>query len=222
VARKIGDDTSPANVIAQVQTWWGLDITTDDAEAILDYQANAGVGLDYALGHVISERYTIIGWTTHGHNGEDVPLWGYGPGKPTGLLDNTRLAHRAARAMGFELSAADQLLFASIRDYFSGAQMDMSDPANPVCVAGNLRFPAGKDLAIIESMDLEMSLPGLAVHVPANDTCYVPLVGIALIDAFNTSASKVAATDGVVRERLERLAEEIGIDPDLAIGSLIR
>lgn len=74
LARKIGGDTSIANLRAQIATWWGLDITDDDAQAILDYQAGAGVSLDYAISAVISDRYTVIGWTTHGHSGEDVPL----------------------------------------------------------------------------------------------------------------------------------------------------
>lgn len=44
-----------------------------------------------------------LGFTTHGHTGEDVFLYAFGPGKPSGLLENTDLPVKMADFLGFSL-----------------------------------------------------------------------------------------------------------------------
>jgi alkaline phosphatase len=50
----------------------GLDITDEDIAAM-------DITDSYSISEHISETYTVFGWTTHGHNGGDVPLWAYAP-----------------------------------------------------------------------------------------------------------------------------------------------
>lgn len=46
-----------------------------------------------------------LGFTTHGHTGEDVFLYAFGPGKPSGLLENTDLPVKMADFIGFSLDS---------------------------------------------------------------------------------------------------------------------
>ncbi|KML33452.1 hypothetical protein VL12_10150 [Rossellomorea marisflavi] len=46
-----------------------------------------------------------LGFTTHGHTGEDVFLYAFGPGKPSGLLENTDLPVKMADFLGFSLDS---------------------------------------------------------------------------------------------------------------------
>ncbi len=44
-----------------------------------------------------------LGFTTHGHTGEDVFLYAFGPGKPSGLHENTDLPIVMADFLGFSM-----------------------------------------------------------------------------------------------------------------------
>ncbi|MFS8188801.1 alkaline phosphatase [Rossellomorea marisflavi] len=46
-----------------------------------------------------------LGFTTHGHTGEDVFLYAFGQGKPSGLLENTDLPVKMADFLGFSLDS---------------------------------------------------------------------------------------------------------------------
>ncbi len=53
----------------------GHDATDKDTAEILElYNNGKGLSLDYVISDVISRNHTVIGWTTHGHSGEDVPM----------------------------------------------------------------------------------------------------------------------------------------------------
>lgn len=45
-------------------------------------------GLENEMVKLMAKR-AHLGFTTHGHTGEDVFLYSYGPGKPVGLIENT-------------------------------------------------------------------------------------------------------------------------------------
>lgn len=62
--------------------------------------------LERAMTRMMAER-ARLGFTTHGHTGEDVFLYAFGPGKPSGLLDNTELAGVIAGQLGFRFGADD-------------------------------------------------------------------------------------------------------------------
>jgi alkaline phosphatase len=193
LAGKLGKTPTNQQIIDGIKTWWGLDITPADADAILKLY-NGGMSLDWALGEYISAHYTLFGWTTHGHTGEDVPLWCYGPMSPCGLVDNTELAHWSAHALGFRLSMVNPRLYVEVGKVFGNYKIDWSVPANPVLVIGCARLPISKDLLYIGPKTF--NLEGLVVYVDPDDEygldtkedgdekVYIPMQAVKIIKMF--------------------------------------
>ena len=80
-----------------------MDITDEEADQILGLAARykkEKVEGHYALGELLCARYTSVGWTTHGHDGGDVPLHAFGPGRPFGVIDGPDVAGVCARRHG--------------------------------------------------------------------------------------------------------------------------
>jgi len=177
LAGAIGSGADTTKVMDEVKKWWGLAITRDDAQDILD-RAKA-IGLSYALAEILSARYTVLGWTTHGHLGDDVPLWAYGADGFSGLMDSTELATATADLVGYGLSAANARLYVDLDSVSSSWKTDDSDPANLVLVVGNARLPDGKDLLILGSRTWE--LEGLVVYVPKTGKWFVPREAVELL-----------------------------------------
>lgn len=99
--RELGSNPSPAALREQVQRWG---VVLADSELVrIERLVESGMDLDYALAETYSRCHTLLGWTSHGHTGEDVPLWSFGPGRPTGLVDNTDIARSIASALGLAL-----------------------------------------------------------------------------------------------------------------------
>jgi alkaline phosphatase len=219
---KIEDLGGPtiANLQSAIQEWWGLAITEDDAQAILDYQDAMGVYLNYAIAFVISERYTYFGWTTHGHTGTDVPIWAYGPGQPRGTLDNVQVARRTAAALDVNLNATQQVLFVDLAKHFPGYNLDKSDAENPVVKVGDCELPVSKDFMTVNGVKTAFQLPGLTVHAPATDKVYVSLPAIAMIDAFNAGKAFGRPSRAAIEQRLRQLAVDVGVDPEFAVSLL--
>ena len=73
-----------------------------------------GEDLHYAIGPILAKR-AYLGFTSHGHTGEDVPLYTYLPNNKRiiGLIDNTDIAKNIAKAMGINLDEASKKLFMS-------------------------------------------------------------------------------------------------------------
>lgn len=182
LAREIGSDTSAANIKANLQQWWGIEATDTEVDEILALKA-AGMSLNDAIPDVINRAHTVLGWTTHGHTGEDVPLWAYGPDKPAGLIDNTEIAHATAGALGFDLAKLDAYLFVEARKTFPGARLDLADPANPVLRIGPCSLPVNKNLLIYEPLDLEIPLEGLTVYAEKTNKVYISGLAVALVQA---------------------------------------
>ena len=97
-----------------INQYWGLSLTLTDIQAIKAIQAGsstrAAVSLDYAISEYVSQKFTVFGWTTHGHTAEDVPLWAWGPKDtaPAGHFDNTDLAKIVADTLHFSLDKAQK------------------------------------------------------------------------------------------------------------------
>lgn len=184
LATKIGTDLSPENIKAQLKTWWGIDATDEEITEILELHDNGeGLSLDYAISEVISRNHTVIGWTTHGHCGEDVPLWAYGPAHPSGYMDNTDIAEYVSKEMGFDLNKTSSCLYVEASKCFSKDNgdgqideneylLDMSDPLNPVLRIGDAELPVNKDLLIKDGVTHELN--GVVVYAPATDRVYIP------------------------------------------------
>jgi alkaline phosphatase len=183
LARKIGSDLSPANLDAKILEWWGIDPTDEEVNGILALRG-AGATLDYAISEVLSASRTVLGWTSHGHTGEDVPLWTYGPNRPTGHFDNTDLAWMVTDAFGFDLGVFDQLLFNNVADEFV-YEVDATDPANPVLRVGSCELPNGKNRLTYTPYNMTFEVDGLVVQVEATGKVYVPHLAVALLRAFN-------------------------------------
>ena len=167
------ENDSDAELKAKVAQYWRLDITDDDVAAIRSLEPT--VGLAYALARVLSNNYTVIGWTTHGHNGETVPVWIQGADAPVGIIDNTDLAYMAADAMGADLAKASDYLYVDLEDAGLAFNIDESDPTNPVLLVKGAKLPVSKDIMLIEHKGRTRSiqLPGLTVYAPATGKAYV-------------------------------------------------
>lgn len=155
VALEIGGDLSDANMIDKIQTLWGITIDAAECQEIRDMALGDAGSLSYALARIISKNHTAIGWTSHGHNAEDVPLWAYGPCAPKGLLDNTELAAKVAGVLGLNMGYIQNRLFVNLDDVFSDWELDVTDPLNPVAkLSGkwaDAELPLSKDLLTIKT-----------------------------------------------------------------------
>lgn len=189
VANKIGEDLSSDNIKAQLKTWWGIDASDEDVAEILALKNN-GTSLDYAISDVISRNHTVIGWTTHGHCGEDVPLWAYGPDYPAGHMDNTEIAEYIADKFRFDLSETSEQLFVEAGDAFSEDDgdgqldeneylLDMTDPSNPVLRIGDAELPVNKNILVKDGVTHE--LDGIVVYASATDKIYFPAEVMSLL-----------------------------------------
>ncbi|MGA1870689.1 MAG: alkaline phosphatase [bacterium] len=162
LANKIGSDHSPTNIITNVKQWWGIDITLKDVNEILSLEP--GVGFSCALAKVITQNYTVMGWSTHGHTGDDVPIWSFGPKKLIGHFDNTQIAETVARWVGFRLDHINAYLFVDVREVFDEWLIDTTDTGNPVLTIEGARLPIGKDIMIHNG--IEYDLGSIVVHSP--------------------------------------------------------
>ncbi|MFH2067521.1 MAG: alkaline phosphatase [Pseudomonadota bacterium] len=160
---------SDTELIAKVAEYWSLNITQEDVDEIRELEPS--VGLAYALARVLSKNYTVIGWTTHGHNGETVPLWAYGMDIPRGIIDNTDLAKIAAHAMDVNLDQMSGNLFVDLAAITNNYVIDQTDPANPVVKIKGAELPVSKDFMVYKGKTIR--LPGITVFAPATDKVYV-------------------------------------------------
>lgn len=184
----MGKNPGPAQVIKTVKKYWGLDITPEVATEILKTAAKyeglpkRAPGFN-ALGEVISKHYTRIGWTTHGHTGEDVPLYAKGPGKPTGLLDAPQLGQVMARALGLDLARATARLFVPAEKAFPRAwKVEKRDGAE--CLV--IKRPGGEALLPLNGNLLRLGkktsqLEGVVLHVAKTGRAYLPAQAVAAI-----------------------------------------
>jgi alkaline phosphatase len=175
---QIGNNCSYANLSKAIKNWWGIDITEEDYKEIKKLMDN-GTYLSYAIGEVISKNYTAIGWTSHNHTGEDVPLWTYGPGRPVGLYDNTDLARITASSLGFDLGETNKELFVEAGEVFPGYSLDKSDSANPVLRIDSFELPINKNILIAGNEVHE--LKGIVVYAPMTEKVYIPMDAVRII-----------------------------------------
>jgi alkaline phosphatase len=200
---KIGTDLSPKNIKKQLKTWWGIDATDEDIAEILKlYNNGKGLSLDYAISEVISHNHTVIGWTTHGHSGDDVPLWAYGPDYPTGHMDNTEIAGYIAKELGFDLNKTNSHLFIEVGEVFSkdngDGQLDeneyllnMTDSSNPVLEIGGAELSVSTNILIKNGVAHE--LEGIVVCAPVTGKVYIPAGALPLINGTKVDGIQRAA-----------------------------
>jgi alkaline phosphatase len=180
VVRMMADDSDDA-LIASVSENWGLAITQDDVDEIRAYMEKMGQDLSYSMAAVLSKNYTVIGWTTHGHNGETVPVWVYGADAPVGTIDNTDLATIAADAMEMNLDKVSDYLYVDLSEVTDDYEIDFeTDPENPVLKMNGAEMPISKDFMTYKGRTIKM--PGLTVYAPATEKVYVSKKAIKILN----------------------------------------
>ncbi|MFH1032903.1 MAG: alkaline phosphatase, partial [Pseudomonadota bacterium] len=116
----LGKDISPERLQEAVGRLWGMEIGPEEAQRILAVAAKRPKSPEDGLGEVLSAKHTLVGWATHGHSGGDVPLFAYGPGHPTGLLEAPQVGLTMAKALGANLRQLDQRLHAPAAQALAG------------------------------------------------------------------------------------------------------
>jgi len=103
-------DDNRSNIREVMSEWYGIDNLTPREVALIK-NTSAG-NMNYTVGLMLSER-AYLGWTTHGHTGQEVNLFTYLPGdeRITGTLDNTEIALICAGVWGIDLQAVTAQLF---------------------------------------------------------------------------------------------------------------
>jgi len=161
---------SDAEIVAGIETYWSITISEEELSYIRSLEPS--VGLSYAISRAVSLYHTVIGWTTHGHNGETVPLWVYGADLPVGIIDDTELADIAAAAMGTNLNYLTSELFVDVSQATGALQIDTTtDPENPVLKVGGAILPANKDYGIIGNQTVQF--PAVTVYAPVTNKAYI-------------------------------------------------
>ena len=172
-----------------IAAYWGVDITREQAKEIRllqDVQTgdNNKMGLAYAMSEIVSRDHTLVGWTTHGHTGDDVPLWTYGKERLIGLFDNTEIAKEIACRSRCDLKNVSKKLFVPVTTVFPGASTDATDPENLVLKIGNATLYESKDLLKIDGR--LFSLEGIVVYAPepATENWFIPQDAVTLINKY--------------------------------------
>ncbi len=199
VVAAMNGDFSDSSMIAAIDSLWNISIEGEECQEIRDMAKGDAGSMSYALARVISKNHTSIGWTSHGHNAEDVPLWAYGPGAPKGLLDNTELAEVVADVLNLNMKKIQNFLFVNLNDAFGwdGWTLDETDPDNPVAIlSGKSRIggreiqaelPISKDLLIIKEngeTKRTYNLEGVVVYEPNTERVYVPYRAVRIMKVY--------------------------------------
>lgn len=182
---EVPSPATPANVVETFTTrlgsYWADNMTGEHAQYVADKLNESGVyGSSYAIAEYLSKELTTYGWTTHGHTGEDVPLWAYGANRPVGLFDNTDLAKITAKGFGFNLDRMTKRLFVDASAAFPESYIDKTDEANPVLVVGDAKLPASKDYIKFADGTVKY-LPGIVVYAPAIDKMFIPKKAVRML-----------------------------------------
>ncbi len=158
--------------VLEVAALYGItNPTADETKAL-----NSSTNLSKTLVQLLANRANL-GFTTGGHTGEDLFMYSYGPGKPTGLIENTDVAKSSATALGFNLGKVDKEVFVEAESAFKkiGAKVsiDSSEKTNPVLIVKKgkttAEIPVNKNIVTIKGKDKELK----TVTVQSNGKFYV-------------------------------------------------
>ena len=194
--RKVGNDKTPEKVKQVVKEYWDMDISDEDAEAILAISKRDKDDPQNGFGEVLSPKYTSIGWTTHGHTGGDVPLFAYGPRSPHGLLDGPEIGIVTAGALGLDLNRLNGRLFVEAKEAFTegSVTVDKTDEENPVVriAYGNSKAELPVNKNILRLNDAVSELEGVVVYIAETDKSYIPLQAVNAIKGIKSAMPVVS------------------------------
>ena len=138
-------------------------------------EADTVTDIEGEMAAMLSKRASL-GFTTHGHTGEDVFLYAYGPGKPTGLHENTDLAVAVSDYLELDLHSLGNW-YVDAKEYYGKrgykTKIDTSDRHNPKFVAEKekevLEFLENKNIMVRNGEEVELK----AVNVYNGDTFFI-------------------------------------------------
>ena len=168
------ESIDPRAVQGAVERHWGVALDLEEAREILAIAAaQSSTSAHRGLGRVVSRKATVIGWSTHGHTGGDVPLFAYGPGRPVGLIDGPRIGTLTAEALGLNLAVLNDRLFVDAHQALAPAKVEVveASPENLVVRVSSgdrtAELPVNKNRLLMDGD--EIVLEGLVVCAPPVD-----------------------------------------------------
>ncbi|WP_409302375.1 alkaline phosphatase [Peribacillus sp. SCS-155] len=162
--------------LKEVADLYGLDNLT--AQELETLKNSANITSD--MSKMLSNR-AHLGFTTGGHTGEDVFLFSYGPSRPTGIIENTDIAKKIAKFMGFDLGILTKKLYIGASESFKKKgytmRIDVTNASNPVFIAEKegykLEIPANKNHVKVSYKNVQKTISVNGVHVYNGKDFYV-------------------------------------------------
>jgi len=184
--RLLQGEPVPERIKVVMASEWGIsDLSEPELKAVVDL-VTARKPTQPATVTMLSRR-ARLGWTTGGHTGADVFLFTYGPGHPTGLMENTGVAQAMANVMRVDFGQLNRRLFVDALEIFGAmgyqANLEQADAANPVLVVtkgeAKAELPVSKNLLRMGGKTTE--LEGLVVLADKLGKVFVPQQAIDLV-----------------------------------------
>ena len=171
------DNNSTTDEIKEAfHTKWQLSLNDTQAEDILKFKKNS-----LGVANYLSNNTSIIGWTTSGHTGVDVPLWvyPYADDLPVrGNMDNTQLPIRLAKIMGIDLNMTEKELFVDVKTVFPDYKIT-NDNTGYILEIGKTRLPVNKNIVI--KGDKTFRTEGITVYAPNINKVFISKDAINII-----------------------------------------
>ena len=174
-------DEKRTNAVEVMSEWYGIDNLTPREIALI--KNTKSEDMNYTVGLMISER-AFLGWTTHGHTGQEVNLFTYLPGdeRITGMLDNTDIALICAGVWGIDLTAVTSQLFNEAESAFQakGADVEVDLETGEMTVKKGdttLVIPDNKNYVLLNGDKVAID----SVIVNQSGVFYVPEAVLAMI-----------------------------------------
>lgn len=158
-----------SNIRQVLKEYYGIeDLSNEEVKQIAEAETGK---LNEVVGPIISKR-AKLGWTSHGHTGNDVALYMYHPRnhRMMGVIDNSDIAKYIEEVLGLDLKATTDRLFVNAHEALTKKKalitIDANNKENPVLIATKgdkvIRFPVNKDIAIVNGKIVK--LPGVIVY----------------------------------------------------------
>lgn len=185
-------NSQKSNIRQVLKEYYGIeDLSDEEVKQIADAEPGK---LNEVVGPMISKR-SKLGWTSHGHTGNDVVLYMYHPRnyRMMGVIDNSDIAKYVEEVLQLNLKLTTDSLFVKAYDAFTKKKaevtVDTKDTENPVLIATKgekvIRFPVNKNIAIVNGKVVK--LPGVVVYTGDfekmdKNRWYLPKDAIDLLD----------------------------------------